>query len=70
MRVTLTEFSGKVLSIGSELNRLRESIEKSRFRKESCSSDIDEINITTEIVSRDDIVNNNEYITIENELIS
>jgi len=48
LRVTLTEFSGKVLSIGSELNRLRESIEKSRFRKESCSSDIDEINIKRE----------------------
>jgi len=44
LRVALTEFSGKVLSIQSELNRLRESIDKSRFRKESCLSDIEEIN--------------------------
>ena len=32
--------------------------------------EIDEINITTEIVSRNNIGNNDEYITIENELIS
>ena len=45
LRISLTEFSGKVLSIQGELNRLKESIEKSRLRKNNCSSDIQEINI-------------------------
>ncbi len=44
LRVALTEFSGKVLSIQSELNRLGESIEKSRLRKKNCLSDVEEIN--------------------------
>ncbi|MED5580126.1 MAG: AAA family ATPase [Nitrospinota bacterium] len=48
LRVSLTEFSGRVLSIQSELSRLKESIEKSRVRKNSCSADIQEIILKTE----------------------